>query len=217
MKKHIIWLAAAALSLTACNDDFLQQDPIQELAEGSFLKNSTDLPLYLNSLYPLYITGHQSGNAYESWAPYGIQGSPIAYGDLVSDNLVGYTGTAGNPINRLDNSFTVPNSGTTTGWEWNNLKKVNYFLSHCFQAEGPVAEIEKYAAEAYFFKAWDYYKKLSILGEVPWLYRDLNVDSPELYSARTPREELADSILWCLDYAVEHLKSEGAADGRINR
>ncbi|MBD5347385.1 MAG: RagB/SusD family nutrient uptake outer membrane protein [Bacteroides sp.] len=217
MKKYIIWLAAATLSLSSCNDDFLQQDPIQELAEGSFLKNSSDLPLYLNSLYPLYITGHQSGNAYEAWAPYGIQGSPIAYGDLVSDNLVGYTGAAGNPINRLDNSFTVPNSGTTTGWEWNNLKKVNYFLSHCFEASGPVADIEKYAAEAYFFKAWDYYKKLSVLGEVPWLTNDLNVDSPELYSARTPREQLADSILWCLDYAVDHLKSDGAADGRINR
>ncbi len=182
MKKYITWLAAGALALSAasCNDSFLQQDPIQELAEGSFLKNSGDLPLYLNGLYPLYITGHQSGNAYDDVAPYAVKGSPIAYGDLVSDNLVGYTGAAGNPINRLDGSFNVPNSGTSTGWEWNNLKKVNYFLRHCFNASGPMADIERYAAEAYFFKAWDYYKKLAILGEVPWLTSDLNVDSPEL-------------------------------------
>ena len=80
-----------------------------------------------------------------------------------------------------------------------------------------MADIERYAAEAYFFKAWDYYKKLAILGEVPWLTSDLNVDSPELYAPRTPREQLADSILWCLDYAVEHLSSGGNADGRINR
>ena len=54
MKKYITWLAAGALALSAasCNDSFLQQDPIQELAEGSFLKNSGDLPLYLNGLYP---------------------------------------------------------------------------------------------------------------------------------------------------------------------
>ena len=95
-------------------------------------------------------------------------------------------GAAGNPINRLDGSFNVPNSGTSTGWEWNNLKKVNYFLRHCFNASGPMADIERYAAEAYFFKAWDYYKKLAILGEVPWLTSDLNVDSPELYAPRTP-------------------------------
>ena len=42
MKKYITWLAAGALALSAasCNDSFLQQDPIQELAEGSFRKNS---------------------------------------------------------------------------------------------------------------------------------------------------------------------------------
>lgn len=203
--------------LYSCNDDFMQQNPIQELAEGSFLKNASDLPYYLNQLYPIYVTGHQSGNAYDVVAPYGVQGSPIAFGDIVSDNEIGFTGSAGNPNNRLDGSFTVPQSGTTTGWEWGNLKKVNYFLSHYGEAQGNAVEIEAYAAEAYFFKAWDYYKKLVIFGEVPWLTSDLNINSPELYAPRTPRAELADSILWCINYAVDHLKDSKNASGRINK
>ena len=181
------------------------------------MTKASDMPYYLNQLYPLYIVGHQSGNAYSSWAPYGIQGSPIAYGDMVSDNLVGYTGTAGNPISRLDDSFTVPNSGTSTGWDWTSLRKVNYFINHCREVAASSSEAERYLGEAYFFKAWDYYQKLSILGEVPWMVTDLNVDSPELYAPRTPRAELADSILWCLDYAVNSLPESGTADGRINR
>ena len=213
----IIGLAATTLSLTSCNDSFLQQDPIQELAEGSFLTKVSDFPYYLNQLYPLYVTGHYNGHAQDRWAPYNIQGSQIAYGDMVSDNLVAYEGGSGNPSNRLDNTFKTPNSGKDTGWDWDNLKKVNYFLRHYKGAVGNETEKAAYAAEAYFFKAWDYYRKLVILGEVPWFEYDLNVDSPELFAPRTPRAELADSILMCLNFAVDHLESKGNADGRINK
>ena len=54
-------------------------------------------------------------------------------------------------------------------------------------------------------------------GEVPWLETDLNTDSPELLSARTPRTELADKVLECMNFAVENIKDGGAADGRVNR
>lgn len=222
-------------ALTACNDDFMQQDPIQDLAEGAFLKNEGDLPLYLNQLYGVYAVGHGTGNAYDYQPPFYItRGSYLMYGDIFTDNAMGFSNSTGNIVDRMQGTWTVPSSepdpfksGTSwasnanrTGWLWTNLRTVNYFLNHYREAEASVTSPEllnKYAAEAYFFKAWDYYMKMVAFGEVPWLETDLNIDSPELYAARTPRTELADKILECLNYAVAHCTPTGAADGRINR
>ncbi|GHT40962.1 hypothetical protein AGMMS49965_10030 [Bacteroidia bacterium] len=225
MKRIVKYMFAASVlagSTTACDDNFLQQDPFQNLAEGSFLKNEGDLPIYLNGLYALYAEGHQSGNAYDDVAPTQMKGSPIAMPDLASDNAVAFTGTAGNPSARLDGTYKTPTDGSKTanGWDWTSLKQVNYFLKHVHDADGSVSDpsaLNKWIAEACFFKAWDYYKKLYIFGEVPWFDLDLNVDSPELYAPRTPRVELADSILSLLNFAVANIKDGGAADGRINR
>lgn len=231
MKKIVKYIAVGCVSisftLTSCNDDFMQQDPIQDLAEGVFLKNEGDLPLYLNQLYSLYVVGHGTGNAYDFQPPFYVtRGSAIMYGDIFTDNAIGFSNSTGNIISRLAGTWNVPSSepasvgDNTTGWRWGNLRTVNYFLNHYREAEGSVSnpdDLNKYAAEAYFFKAWDYYMKMVAFGEVPWLETDLNVNSPELYSARMPRAELADKVLECLNYAVANLTVGGTADGRINR
>jgi hypothetical protein len=233
MKKIIKYIAivfciSAGLTMTSCNDDFMQRDPIQELAEGVFLKNEGDLPLYLNQLYNVYATGHQTSNAYNYTPPFFItRGSYIMYGDLFTDNAIGFSNSTGDIVNRMQGTWQVPSSATTslengdnTGWRWGNLRTINYFLNHYREAEGSVSSpdvLDKWAAEACFFKAWDYYQKMVAFGEVPWLETDLNVNSPELYSPRTPREQLADSVLKCLNYAVQHISTEGGATGRINR
>jgi hypothetical protein len=228
--KYMFAICVFAGMATACNDDFMQQDPDKQLAEGSFLKNEGDLPIYLNGLYDLYVEGHGRGNGYAAMPPIASRGSIIAMPDLFTDNAVAYTSTAGNPNTHLDGSWLVPasepaktsevTSNDVTGWNWTSLKQVNYFLRHVHDADGSVAsptDLNKWIAEAYFFKAWDYYQKLYIFGEVPWFPLDLNVNSPELYNPRTPRAELVDSIMYCLDFAVNNIKVGGAADGRINR
>lgn len=219
----IIVCIAAGISFTSCNDAFMQQDPIQELAEGVFFTNESDLPLYLNQLYDSYIVGHQRGNAYDAEAPLATRGSAIVFADLASDNAVGFTGTAGDCDTRLRGTFITPSSGTETGWEWNKLKSINYFLRHYREAEGSVNDpnmLNKWAAEAYFFKAMDYFKKLYIFGEAPWYTLDMNIDSKELYAPRTPRAELVDSIMRCIDFAIEHLPlntTVGKSTSRVNK
>jgi hypothetical protein len=216
------------LILTSCNDDFMQQDPFNSLAEGSFLKSEGDLPLYLNQLYNVYAQGHQTGNAYDYTPPFYItRGSQLMYGDLLTDNAVGFTGPDGNLANRLQGTWQAPSSATTaltstdnTGWRWGNLRTINYFLNHYRDVEGSSPEaLNKWVAEAYFFKAWDYYWKIVALGEVPWLEKDLNINSPELFGPRTSRTVLADSILNCLNFAAQHiaLPEGSSADGRVNR
>lgn len=222
--KHILisLLAIGGITFSSCNDDFMQEDPKNDMSTGTFFTKESDFPLYLNGLYEKYIIGYMSEWGDGSTYPLAVQSAPLIAWDKVSDNLV----MSGNPNNRLDGTLKTPTSGEQTGWEWKKLRSVNYFLSNYQKVYPSIGgkdgeyKIAKYIAEAKFFKAMDYYEKLLFVGEVPWLVTDLNVSSEELYTAkRTPRVELADSILACLDYAVENAiaTTEAKPAGRINQ
>lgn len=211
------------LFFTACNDDFMQQDPIDSMADGTFFTKESDLPLYLDGLYQYYIIGHGRGetnltDAIKTYLNLTGGGSPIIYSDIFSDNAV-YAGTA--PDGKLQGTYETPNEAPeyyNAPWEWKRLRKVNYFLNHYQEvATTNPDNLNKWAAEAYFFKAMDYYTKLLALGEVPWLEKELSLEDPELYSIRTPRVELVDNIMKCIDFAVEHTLDNSEPGGRINQ
>ena len=229
---------ALAVAFTGCNDAFMQQDPTQEMAECVFLKNESDLPLYLNQFYAScyddgnkigYIEGMGASYAETSTvanAPFGetLRGPRLLMWDKMTDNaLMNGTNQSANSTGvadpRLNGTFVVPQTGRTTGWDWTGMRSLNYFLRNYTQAakDGDVSKLDKYKAEALFFKAWDYYNKVLIFGEVPWFSSDLNVDSPELYAPRTSRTVLMDSVLNIINFAVEHLPEGTAPDGRINK
>lgn len=57
-----------------------------------------------------------------------------------------------------------------------------------------------------------------IFGDVPWITKELNTNSEELYAPRTPRAEVMDSILLCINKAVDGLPEKGQEeDGRLNK
>lgn len=214
-KKYILALGVATTLLPGCNNDFMERYPLDQITDESFWKSETDLKMMLNSLYPLYIKGHQSGWSNSKNYPLGYIGSPLMYGDVYSDNCV----RTGNEFDSMAGELVVPTgAGESTGWYWWNLRKVNFFLTHYDKAEISQEKKNAYAGEAYFFKAWEYYQKVLYFGDVPWLTRDLNVDSEELYAPRTPRAEVMDSVLMCINKAVNWLpeKANQEAD-RLNK
>lgn len=221
-KQSILIFATVIIALfTACNDDFMQQDPIDNMADGTFFTKEADLPLYLDGLYRYYVYGHGIGGTNSSSHDKGFlpvkAGSQIIFADMFSDNAV----YAGGVDGKLDGSYETPNNASKdfdNPWNWRKLRRVNYFLNHYkeVRTENP-DKLKKWAAEAYFFKAWDYYIKLLSVGEVPWLTKELKLDSPELYSKRTPRTELVDSIMMCLNFAVDNTLDNAQPAGRINQ
>ena len=231
MKKQYIIISAALAVMsffTACNDDFMQQDPIDSMGNGTFFTKEADLPLYLDGLYQYYIVGHGRGetnstNAIKSFLGLAGGGSPIIYSDIISDNAV-YTNAntvTPSPDGKLQGTYDTPNSAPAyydAPWEWQKLRKVNYFLNHYQEVSTTNPDnLRKWAAEAYFFKAMDYYTKLLALGEVPWLSKELSLEDPELYAIRTPRVELVDSIMKCIDFAVDYASDNKEPAGRINQ
>ena len=90
-KKYILALGMASVLLPGCNDE-------------CFWKTETDLKLMLNSLYPLYIIGHQSGWAQDKSPALNVVGSPLMYGDVYSDNCV----KTGNEFRSMAGELIVP-------------------------------------------------------------------------------------------------------------
>lgn len=223
MKKYsIITSLCMLLALfSSCNDDFMQRDPMDQMADGNFFTKEADLQLYLDGIYRYFVTGHGIGGTNNSSHDKGFlpvrAGSQIIYADAFSDNVV----YAGGIDSKLGGTYDTPTSASKnfdTAWNWEKLRKVNYFLNHYKQVTDADPEaLAGYAAQAYFFKAWDYYIKLLAMGEVPWLTKELDTSSPEMYGPRTPRPELVDSIMMCLNFAVEHLEDNDNSCGRINQ
>lgn len=201
MKKYsiIALLVTLVASLSSCNDDFMQRDPIDDMADGTFFTKEADLQLYLDGIYRYYVYGHGVSGTNNTSHDKGFlavkAGSQIIFGDAFSDNTV----YAGNIDAKLGGTYDTPNTASKNfdaPWQWEKLRKVNYFLNHYAEVGDPET-LKKYAAQAYFFKAWDYYIKLVALGEVPWLDKELDTSSPELYGSRMPRTELVTNILKC--------------------
>lgn len=213
--KNYLAIICLSAAFTACNDDFMERYPLDQVTDENFWTTESDLKLYLNGLYPTYVIGHGDGWSQSKYiTPLPVTGSPLAYGDFYSDNCVR---TGSEPI-ELAGMNKIPTSAGSGGWSWTNLRKINFFLERYQRAQLSQDLLDRYAGEAYFFKAWDYYRKVLIFGDVPWLTRDLNVDSEELYAPRTPRSEVMDSVLLCINKAVAGLPEKGKEEnGRLNK
>ena len=198
MKKTIYISMLMALLTISCSEDYLNRLPLDELSPDDYFKSANDLKLYANRFYPL-LPSHSGYGGGTFWI------------DQNSDNLVPMTEDA-----RLAGTRVLPSAGG--GWTWDNIRQVNYFLDHCYLYPQE-AEIKKvYIAEVKLFKALLYFDKLKTFGNVPWYTTALNPDSPELYSSRDSRDAVTDSIIACLDYAIENLKPLSLTEPfRLNR
>lgn len=201
--KNIIILGSLILSsLAACNNDFMDRFPTTEISDENFWNSARDMELYCNDLYT-YIKGHGVG----------FEQSPLASGDNQSDNM------APQQYNRIAaGEHVVPEKKNDTEWNWDFIRKCNYFLTRYNKAQVEQNQKDSYAAEVHFFKTWDYFEKIKLYGDVPWLSKDLTTESPELFAPRDSRLQVMDSVLTSIDWAINRLpEKKNAIAGRINK
>ena len=214
LKQYILAITCAS-ALLGCNDDFMDRFPLDSVTDENFWHTENDLKLFANKFYPEFFKGHGDGwSTSRYFAPFPVVGSPLAYGDCFSDNCV----RTGNEYKELAGMNKIPTGAGSGGWNWNSIRNLNFFLQRYNRAEIPQVKKDLYAAEIKLFKALAYFQKVKTFGDVPWLTKDLNVDSEELFGPRTPRAEVMDSVLACLNFAVAHLPEKGKEeDGRLNK
>lgn len=185
MKKHKIYLLAAIGLFSSCNDDFLNRYPESSLVTENFFNTPADLALFVNKLYLSLPTKN--------------------YQDLDTDNAA----SSSDP-SELSNLLHGSISSTTVeGWDWAQIRELNYFLENCGKAQGDQALINHYIGIVRMLRAEEYYTMIKRYHEVPWYSRSLNDDDKELlYKPRDSRDLVMDSIMADLQFAVANVSSE---------
>jgi hypothetical protein len=180
MKKTIYLLFFAALF--GCKDD-LDLQPIDKLSPATAFNTEKDLQLYANSFYLILPSGND-----------------IVRGDALSDYLVGRSLS-----NYISGSFS---SSQASGWNWGDLRNINYFLEHYQSAKVTDEAKNHYAGLARFFRAWFYFDKVKRFGDVPWYDKTMDVSDPDLYKVRDSRTLVMNKVLEDLNFACSNIRSE---------
>jgi len=194
-----------AVSLAACAKN-LDQPPQDQISNLQYWKTAQDLETYTLQFYTVFPTFRNLVNIVPNFF-IGNIGSDAVYG---SDHQV-----MAAPATQLNGTGTAAISGGN--WNWINIRSINIFFENYQKVNDVPASIDHYVGEAHFFKAWLYFEKVRLFGDVPWYTNSMAIDDPALYNPRTKRTEVVDSILWHLDKAIEKLKPRKDAAGTNNR
>lgn len=190
MKNIHVIIFSLTFTVVACNDDFLELSPLDQITDETFWNSASEIKTYANQFYP------------------DLANTLAFFDDDRSDNH--------GPVIR--NSYVwgesvVPSSGG--GWTWSKIRSCNFALVRIANME-QTSETLLYEGEIRFFKSFYYFQKVKQFGEVPWLDRDLQTDSEELFAPRDSRETIIANIMFDLDFAIANLP-ETSSDDRLNK
>ncbi|WP_372934164.1 RagB/SusD family nutrient uptake outer membrane protein [Mariniphaga sediminis] len=185
-RKLIISLIGLSAILLGCQDDWLDRQPLDQVTEAAFFKSPKDFTVYVNRFHT------STGGTYSK-------------GDIHTDIAISNVSLP----ERLAGESTI-NDGPA--YSYANIRRVNYVIEKTREWEGDFEEIKQAAGEAYYFRAFYYYGLLRSFGDVQWIDKVLEMDSPELYGTRDSRDFIADKIIADLDTAAMYL-TEDKGDG----
>lgn len=189
----------------ACNNDFLDREPLSSVTPEQYLSNEANLGSYAIDLYNLLPTHGQYG-----WGTFEA--------DNHTDNMAGMQPNA----MYAPGQWRVEQTGGA--WDFTPFYRCNYFLHYVLpklernEITGNLNAINHYVGEVYFLRAYSYFQKLQSLGDFP-IITDIFPDDREVLteaSKRRPRNEVARFILEDLDRAIDLLGNE-APNGGKNR
>ena len=206
MKKNIhIILMSAALMLTSCNDSFLDRIPHDALTDANYWQTETHLSSVANTF-----TSSLSG---KDW---------LNKTEIMADSAPWSVTTAWRTIG--GGYFTSDASQINSVWSaaFTGIGRTNYFLNNYQRATGVKEEVrERYAAEAYFYRAYNYWILTSLFGDVPLVTSELNVESPDVFRGRDARKDVIDRITKDLEdhyKALPEYVAAGSSDfGRVSQ
>ena len=196
MKKFTLLtvLAVFALFYQGCEDNFLNVQPETEIGGDTFFNSADDLNMYLNSLM--------------DWPGFGFGESFAleASDDATSSGSVEFRNIMLNDVTSRQ---------ITDGWDWEQLRDINYFLENFDRAEISDAELNHFEGIARFHRARFYMEKVQRFGDVPWYDEVLSTDDEDLYKARDSREFVVNKIFEDYQFAADHVmpsSTVGAVD-----
>lgn len=193
------------LSFSSCNDDFLDRMPKDEMTDDNFWQTEEHLVQVANT-FTAALQGKYWLNITE------IMADSAPWAVTTAFRTIG----AGN--------FTTETSQINSLWvtAYTGIGRVNYFLNNYNRAETVKEEIrERYAAEAYFYRAYNYWVLTSYFGDVPYITDELSVESPDVYRGRDPRKTVIENVTKDLEdhykYLPEYIPAASSEFGRVSQ
>lgn len=220
MRTKIICLVIITAFFVSCNDNSMDKFPLTSISNETFWNTENDLIIYNNIFYDYaksstmrLLMGNQDGSS--TIVQYSLDG--------MTDNDVKSL-TYHSDFTKIRAGQIFPDANPASfGWANTNfefVRAINIGLANYDKADLAQSVIDKYKAEARLFRGWMVADKVSLYGDYPWIDKELNIDSEELFATRTPRETVMTNVLADLNYACEHLPNDwgdGKAPGRLNR
>lgn len=208
MKSYAIIIGLFTIGLLPSCTDFLDKEPISSIYPEAFMNDVAHLETYVLSTYDRCIKGHAADNKWNTL---------ICSDDGTDDK-----------VSNLDYPIYAPGELRVEEkdglWEFESIRNCNYFLTTVlpkYEDGGITGDenlIKHCIGEMYFFRAYEYFKKLKVFGDFPIITEVLDMDSEQLIEAskRKPRSSVARFILKDLDYAIGLLLDK-SPDGKKNR
>lgn len=173
MKKLLLFIVPVLL--ISCNKDFLERNPLDQPSNEAFWNTETDVKAALNGVY-------------EGW--YSMDN--VLYFDCASDN-------AYNPF--VWEGWQVQANGTATPGDpgasffgYAAITRANNFLANVDRADMNEQVRERMKGEVRFLRAWNYFLKTTLYGNVP-LVTEVLVPTDKNNFPSDPKEKVVEFIL----------------------
>jgi starch-binding outer membrane protein, SusD/RagB family len=186
--KFLLFIISVIFIVSGCKKDFLDRQPLSQISPDAGFNTETELKLYVRSFYDRMLPNSDNNNK-------GVESLYNEdYDNIIKNSL----------SDQLTGNRVVPVSGG--GWDWSNLRNINYFLQNYNRGKLDTAITYKYVGVARFFRAYFYYNMVATFGDVPWYSSVIESnDSTLLQKARDPRTLVMDSVLADINFAIAHL------------
>lgn len=203
--KYISVLLIAFAVFPSCNDKFLDRYPEDKLTDANFWKTEEHLKSVANT-FTSSMVGKDWINRTEAMAESIPWAAPQAYRTIGGGN------------------YTTETSQINSIWKsaYSYIGRCNYFLNNYERAAGVKSEVrERYAAEAIFYRAFNYWILTSYFGDVPYIKDELDVEHPDVYRSRDKREyvvsEITKDLENCYKALPEYIEAASKEFGRVSQ
>ncbi len=201
MKKSIIYgmMIAAGLSMASCND-FLDDNrwPLDQQTDNpDYWNNVVNVQAQTNTLYGYYL-GYGNGT---SWT------NNFYYRSLNDDQCAEMQSGSGIIFSNWKYQY-APEKNSVWDDSYVAVRKCNTIITRV--SESSLSDVVKnnYVAIARLNRAYQYWDLVRSFGDVPLITIVPDVNSPELYMDRTPRNTVMDFVLEDLNYAVQNITQQ---------
>ena len=181
MKRQILYASvsfAIIAGLGSCSDGFLDCYPTDRISDANFWQTEDHLKAAANVFTDSFMG--------KDW---------LNRTEIMADSAPWAATTAWRTIGSGNYSTDIPQINSVWVDCYTNIGRTNYFLANYNRATAVKQEIKnRYAAEAYFYRAYNYWILTSYFGDVPYVTDVLNVKSPDVYRGRDPRATIIEKI-----------------------